>query len=65
VFPGVRIIPTGGVVYNLALKDIIANFGEDDADRLRDLLDQDAELAARGQTQYACAFASKQAAGQA
>ncbi len=65
VFPGVRIIPTGGVVYNLALKDIIANFGDPDADRLRELLDYDAELAARGQTQYACAFASKQAAGQA
>ncbi|MFZ5810993.1 MAG: methyltransferase domain-containing protein [Thermodesulfobacteriota bacterium] len=62
VFPGVRIIPTGGVVYNLALKDIIANFGDPDADRLRELLDYDAELAARGQTQYACAFASKQAA---
>jgi len=61
IFPDAQILLTGGVVYNLALKDIIANFGDTDADRLQALLDYDAELATQGQTQYACAFASKQA----
>jgi hypothetical protein len=45
---------------NLALKDIIANLDDvEDAGRLQDLLAYDAELAAQGQTQYACAFASR------
>ena len=60
-FPDAQIILTGGVVYHLALNDVIANFDDiEDADRLQALLEYDAALAAQGQTQYACAFASKQ-----
>lgn len=60
VFPDVDIVPTGGVIYNLALQDIIANFDDVyDAALLQDLLNYDAALASQGQTQYACAFASK------
>jgi SAM-dependent methyltransferase len=61
LFPGASIVLTGGVVYNLALQDILANF-EDDADGelLRSLLTLDADLAAKGLTHYACAFAPKQ-----
>ncbi|WP_333504442.1 TylF/MycF/NovP-related O-methyltransferase [Nitratidesulfovibrio sp. 1201_IL3209] len=63
VFPDVQIIPTGGVVYSLALKDAIANFDDTgDAELLRDLLDLDVRLAETGQTLYACAFAVRQAA---
>ena len=63
MFPGVHVIATGGVVYNLALKDAIANFDDTrDAALLQDLLEFDARLAAEGHTQYACAFAFKQAA---
>jgi glycosyltransferase involved in cell wall biosynthesis/SAM-dependent methyltransferase len=62
VFPDAQILLTGGVVYNLALKDIIANFDPvQDAPLLQELLDFDAQLAARGQTHYACAFAVKPA----
>lgn len=62
VFPQAQILLTGGVVYNLALKDIIANFDPvQDAPLLQELLDFDAQLAARGQTHYACAFAVKPA----
>jgi glycosyltransferase involved in cell wall biosynthesis/SAM-dependent methyltransferase len=62
IFPDARIIPTGGVIYNLALKDVIANFDDvRDAALLADLLEYDAILAEQGETQYACAFAHKQA----
>lgn len=63
IFPGARTLFTGGVVYSLALKDIIANFDDaTDAARLQELLAYDAALAADGQTLYACAFARKQGA---
>lgn len=59
IFPGAQIRMTGGVVYNLALKDIIANFDDvENAARLEELLVYDAELASQQQTQYACAFAT-------
>jgi glycosyltransferase involved in cell wall biosynthesis/SAM-dependent methyltransferase len=58
VFPLVEIIMTGGVVYHLALNDVIANFDDtQDAELLRTLLDFDAALATNGHTHYACAFA--------
>lgn len=60
VFPDAQITLTGGVIYNLALENIIANFDDiEDAALLQELLTHDAELAAQGQTQYACAFASR------
>lgn len=60
IFPDAQIMLTGGVVYNLALKDVIANFDDaQDAARLRELLAYDATLAAQGHTHYACAFAPR------
>lgn len=60
IFPDAEVLPTGGVIYNLALKDVLANFDDArDAELLQDLLARDAELAAQGQTQYACAFAAR------
>jgi SAM-dependent methyltransferase len=63
-FPGVDILPMGGVVYNLALKDIVANF--DDADptdraQLQSCLTSDAILTAQPaiETHYAIALALK------
>lgn len=65
-FPGAQTLFTGGVVYSLALQDVIANFDDvKDAALLQKLLEYDAELAAGGQTLYACAFARKQAASDA
>ena len=63
-FPGAEVIATGGVVYNLALKDIVANFDEDDpADRaqLEALMWTDAVLTARPDIEphYAVALAFK------
>lgn len=63
IFPEAQIMLTGGVVYNLALENVIANFDDiKDANLLQELLIYDAELAAQGQTQYACAFAVKDTA---
>ncbi|WP_158304260.1 methyltransferase domain-containing protein [Solidesulfovibrio magneticus] len=62
-FPGAQTLFTGGVVYSLALQDVIANFDDvKDAALLQELLEYDAALAVQGQTLYACAFARKQAA---
>lgn len=60
VFPEAEVLFTGGVVYNLPLNDVIANFDPvEDAALLQSLLAYDAELAAQGHTHYACAFAVK------
>lgn len=62
VFPGAHVQATGGVVYHLALNDVLANFDESgDNDRL--LLDMlmlvDDMAVALGETHYAVALAEK------
>ncbi len=60
VFPDAEIIPTGGVVYHLALNDVLANFDDErDATLLQSLLLLDAALAGAGHSQYAVALAMK------
>lgn len=59
-FPDAEIIPTGGVVYHLALNDVLANFEEEqDAALLGSLLLLDETLARSGRTHYAVALARK------
>jgi SAM-dependent methyltransferase len=60
-FPQARLIPTGGIIYHLALNDVLANFGEDEEDQamLESLLLLDEILARSGHTQYAVAIARK------
>ena len=61
VFPNAEIILTGGVVYHLALNDVLANFDdEQDAALLQSLLLLDATLASAGHSQYAVALAMKE-----
>ncbi|MDE2562526.1 MAG: hypothetical protein KGL48_09810 [Sphingomonadales bacterium] len=59
-FPHAEVVPTGGVVYQLALNDVLANF-HDDADYalLDSLLFLDEQVAKSGLTQYAAAWARK------
>ncbi|ATE64798.1 class I SAM-dependent methyltransferase [Rhizorhabdus dicambivorans] len=60
VFPGAQILLTGGVVYHLALSDVLTNFDdEQDVPLLDALLLLDDELARMGRTHYAVALASK------
>ena len=59
-FPDADIVLTGGVIYHLALNDVIANFTEDDdLPLLNSLLAIDEALAREGLTQYATAIASR------
>ena len=59
-FPRARIIPTGGIIYHLALNDVLANFDvEQDQPMLESLLLLDEMLARCGHTQYAVAIALK------
>ena len=63
-FPGVQLQLTGGVVYNLALKDALANFEESDAEHMALLkglltLDDVATDELGAQSQYATALAFK------
>ncbi|MDE7241561.1 class I SAM-dependent methyltransferase [Desulfovibrio sp.] len=57
-FPGAPVIPLGGVVYNLALMDILTNIPED-CGLLRDLLAIDDEANDRGLFHYAFCMAEK------
>ena len=59
-FPNVELKLTGGVIYHLALKDIIHNFDEDDdAALLNVLMAVDDILATQGHSLYATALAFK------
>jgi SAM-dependent methyltransferase len=59
-FPGADIMLTGGVVYHLALSDILANFKEDEDLTLLDrLLEVDDMCTAVGETHYAIALTVK------
>lgn len=60
LFPDAIVIPTGGVIYHLALNDVLANFDDDrDATLLESLLLLDETLARNGHSQYAVAIALK------
>jgi SAM-dependent methyltransferase len=60
-FPTAQITITGGVVYHLALNDILQNFDETaDAQILDELLRVDDMCSALGETHYATALAIKQ-----
>ena len=60
-FPRARVIPTGGIIYHLALNDVLANFDdEQDMPLLESLLLLDEMLARNGRTQYAVAIARKE-----
>jgi len=60
VFPGSNVIFTGGVIYHLALSDVLANFDDtEDAALLQALLLLDETLARNQQSHYAVAIASK------
>jgi SAM-dependent methyltransferase len=59
-FPGADIILTGGVIYHLALSDVLANFAENEDFRLLErLLEFDDMCTAMGETHYATALALK------
>jgi SAM-dependent methyltransferase len=59
-FPDAEIVGTGGIVYHLALNDVLANFDEErDAALLQSLLLLDETLAAGGRTHYAVAIATR------
>lgn len=59
-FPGVSIVLTGGVIYHLALSDLLANFTDDnDVPLLERLLHLDDLCTALGDTHYAVALALK------
>lgn len=56
-FPNAEIIPTGGVIYHLALNEVIANFDETrDVGLLEALLAMDRALTDVGLSHYAVAF---------
>ena len=60
IFPLANVILTGGIVYHLALNDVLANFDEEhDMPLLQSLLLLDEMLAKNGHTQYAVAIATK------
>jgi SAM-dependent methyltransferase len=56
-FPAAAIKPTGGLVYQLALKGVLENLGDDDAGLLELLLVVDDLCATQGLTHYAVAVA--------
>lgn len=61
-FPSAEIIKTGGVVYSLALADIIYNFDEsieEDRQRLKSVLDLETEYIRQGESHYATCLAFK------
>jgi len=58
-FPACEILLTGGVVYHLALSDLLANFAEEDDSLLERLLTVDDLCTAMGETHYAVALALK------
>ena len=58
-FPGCEISLTGGVVYHLALSNLLANFREEDDSLLERLLTLDDLCTAMGETHYAVALALK------
>lgn len=59
-FPDAEVILTGGLVYHLALSDVLANFDDEvDATLLQSLLLLDENLAEQGHTHYAVAIATK------
>jgi SAM-dependent methyltransferase len=59
-FPEADIIMTGGVIYHLALSDLLANFAEDEDFRLLErLLELDDMCTAVGETHYATALGLK------
>jgi SAM-dependent methyltransferase len=58
-FPGADIILTGGVIYHLALSDLLANFRDEDLPVLERLLIVDDMCTAMGETLYAIALALK------
>lgn len=59
-FPDAAVLLTGGVIYHLALNDVLANFDDAiDNTLLKSLLLLDATLARNGVTQYATAIAHK------
>ena len=59
-FPGADIIITGGVIYHLALSDLLANFaGDEDFRLLERLLELDDMCTAVGETHYATALGLK------
>ena len=58
VFPDVTVEYTGGVIYQLALGDVLANFDEDE-DALQTALLLDDALSEMGENHYAIAFARK------
>ena len=61
VFPRASVTLTGGVIYHLALNDVLANFDDlDDDPLLQSLLLLDETVARAGETQYAVAIASKE-----
>lgn len=60
VFPDAVVIPTGGIVYTLALNDILANFDEErDEALLRSLMLADDLCVEAGETLYGVAYARK------
>ena len=60
-FPMASLTLTGGVIYHLALNDVIANFTEaDDLQLLQSLLVIDSALTSGNLTQYATAIADRQ-----
>ena len=58
-FPNAEIILTGGVIYHLALSDVLANFTENDLPLLERLLELDDMCTRVGETHYATALALK------
>ena len=58
-FPDATVKLTGGIVYHLALNDVLANFTADDGDLLERLLLQDDQCVASGQTHYAVAVLTR------
>jgi len=61
VFPAARIVLTGGVIFHLALNDVLANFDDrEDGPLLQSLLRADEDLARLGETHYAVAIAFKE-----
>ena len=57
-FPDAAVKLTGGVVYQLALNDVLSNFTADDGELLERLLLLDDQCVAAGQTHYAVAVAT-------
>lgn len=55
-FPDAQVIPTGGCIYHLALKDAIGNFGDADEPLLKSLLLLDDALAHVGHNLYSVAI---------